>query len=335
VQECPTLPDVRIRSFEPDDVEAAAGLLAQRHRRDRSAEALLSRRYEDPQVCAELIVSALNRETDGAVAVEGDRIVGYLLAIKGDDVLRGRHVWSGLVHHAVALDADPELVRHLYAHLATHWVDDARFHHYAVVPSADLAPWLALAFAHEQVHAVRETTGPVTSADPRRVAEPPLSLRRAEPADLDSVLPVARLIAGANVASPVFAYIDDAFYDDIRPGTLELLEDPGVYYWIAESAGEVVGLAAMRPIPADEGTLLKPPAAVELIVAATHPRLRGTGVGVALLERALAAAAAGGLDVCVTDWRAANLTASVFWPRRGFRPFAYRLHRLIDPRVQA
>jgi ribosomal protein S18 acetylase RimI-like enzyme len=327
---------VRIRSFEHDDVGVAATLLAQRHHRDRTAQPLLSPHYEDPQICAKLIVNALNRETDGAIAIEDDRVVGYLLATRGDD-LRGRHVWSGLEHHAIAFDADPEIVRHLYAFLAGTWVDDARLHHYAVVPSTDLPPWLALTFAHEQVHAVRKTAGPVTSADARGstgVSGAPFSVRRAQPGDLEAVLPVARLIADANVSSPVFAFVGDAFYDEIRPGTLELLEDQGIDYWIAESAGEVLGFAAMRPIPVDEGTLLKPPGTVELIVAATLPRLRGTGVGIALLERALGSAAAAGLDVCVTDWRAANLTASVFWPRRGFRPFAYRLHRLIDPRVQ-
>ncbi len=79
--------------------------------------------------------------------------------------------------------------------------------------------------------------------------------------------------------------------------------------------------------------MLKPAGTVELIVAATLPRVRGTGVGRALCERALTWAAERGLELCVIDWRAANLTASVFLPRRGFRTTAYRLHRLIDPRV--
>ena len=79
--------------------------------------------------------------------------------------------------------------------------------------------------------------------------------------------------------------------------------------------------------------MLKPADTVELIVAATLPNVRGTGIGRILCERALADSAAQGLDVCVIDWRAASLTASVFWPRRGFRPTAYRLHRLIDQRV--
>ena len=79
--------------------------------------------------------------------------------------------------------------------------------------------------------------------------------------------------------------------------------------------------------------MLKPADAVELIVAATLPKVRGAGIGRVLCQHALAECAAQGLEVCVIDWRAASLTASVFWPRRGFRPTAYRLHRLIDQRV--
>jgi ribosomal protein S18 acetylase RimI-like enzyme len=102
---------------------------------------------------------------------------------------------------------------------------------------------------------------------------------------------------------------------------------------VAEDATEVLGFVAVRPVPADEGSMLKPAGTVELIVAATLPKVRGTGIGRILCERALTECAAQGLEVCVIDWRAASLTASVFWPRRGFRPTAYRLHRLIDQRV--
>jgi ribosomal protein S18 acetylase RimI-like enzyme len=262
----------------------------------------------------------------GSIAEDAGRIIGYLLATRGDD-LRGRHVWSGLEHHALATDADPEVVRQLYTGLAEQWVDDGRLHHYAVVPVVDVDPWLALAFSHEQVHALRSTASAAANLS--------FPIRRAGPADVDAVQPVARLIADANVASPVFAYVGEDFYDEIRPSTAELIEDESIDYWIAESADEIVGFTATRPVPHNEDSMLKPAGSVELIVAATSPNLRGTGIGGALCRHALAAAAERGFEVCVTDWRAANVTASVFWPHRGFRAFAYRLHRLIDPRVRA
>jgi ribosomal protein S18 acetylase RimI-like enzyme len=322
---------MQIRPFSLDDVEASGQLLAARHRRDRAAEPALAARYEDPQVCSRLIRAALEQQATGAVAVDGDRHLGYQLAIPGDD-LRGRHMWTGLEHHAAAQDAGPEVVRHVYAELATGWLADGRIHHYAVVPVSDVDPWLALAFGHEQVHAVGPTLSVETEGS-RDLSGRDFSVRPAGSDDLDAMLPVSRLIADSNVASPVFAYVDQSFYDDLRPSLLETLEDDTVTVWIAEDATEVLGFVAVRPVPADEGSMLKPAGTVELIVAATLPKVRGTGVGRILCERALTECAARGLEVCVIDWRAASLTASVFWPHRGFRPTAYRLHRLIDQRV--
>ena len=62
--------------------------------------------------------------------------------------------------------------------------------------------------------------------------------------------------------------------------------------WIAEDATEVLGSVAVRPVPADEGSMLKPAGTVELIVAATLPKVRGTGIGRILCERALTECAA-------------------------------------------
>ncbi len=323
------------RAFSVDDDEACGRLLAARHRRDRSAEPVLAAQYEDPEVCARLIRDSLDQQAEGAVALDGDLLVGYQLAIPGDD-LRGRHVWSGLEHHASAPDA-PEVVRHLYADLAARWVADGRLHHYTVVPVGDLDPWLALAFGHEQVHAVGPTNSTLTEqawhAPGTEGPDRRFSVRLAGPDDLAAVLPVSRLIADSNIASPAFAYVDQSFYDDLRPSILETLEDETIGFWIGEDATGVLGFVAVRPVPSTEGTMLKPAGTVELIVAATLAKARGTGIGRTLCERALAESAAQGLEACVIDWRAANLTASVFWPRRGFRAFAYRLHRLIDPRV--
>ena len=316
---------VQIRPFRPEDAVAAGRLLADRQRQARSAAPMLrTQRFEQPVVCEQFIRLALNRGAAGAIAEQNGQVLGYLLATPGDDQ-RGRHVWSGLEQHALAAGVDRDIVQELYTDLAKGWVDEGRLHHYVVVPTTDVEPWLTLGFSREQVHAVCSTSvSPTTSTIP---------IRRAGPADVEAVQAVARLIADANVASPVFAYVDEDFYDKLEPSTRELLEDETVDYWIAENGGEVVGFVALRPVPPEEDSLLKPAGSMELIVAATLPQARGTGVGVALFEHGAQAAASRGHSALVADWRAANPTASAFWPRRGFRPFAYRMHRMIDPRV--
>jgi GNAT superfamily N-acetyltransferase len=67
---------------------------------------------------------------------------------------------------------------------------------------------------------------------------------------------------------------------------------------------------------------------VAAIVAAL-PEDRGTGVGTALTEHALAWAHEQGHPAVVADWRVTNLLSSRFFPRRGFRTAFERLYRSI------
>jgi ribosomal protein S18 acetylase RimI-like enzyme len=49
------------------------------------------------------------------------------------------------------------------------------------------------------------------------------------------------------------------------------------------------------------------------------------------VERALHEAQRAGFETIELDWRATNLLASRFWPRRGFRPTHLRLRRDVQP----
>ncbi|QKV96859.1 GNAT family N-acetyltransferase [Streptomyces sp. NA02950] len=168
------------------------------------------------------------------------------------------------------------------------------------------------------------------SAGPDR---PPSGVRRADPSDIDALEPPRGLVNAAHTAPPVFAFADQPMWDVLRSGHPELLSDPEVAYWVAEGSGGVDGFIVMRPVPAGESSLLKPQGSLELLLAATAPHARGSGVGTLLTRWALTDAARRGFTVCATDWRAANPLASVFWPHRGFRPAAHRLHRILGPRL--
>ncbi|WP_432036017.1 N-acetyltransferase family protein [Streptomyces cucumeris] len=315
-----------LEPFGPELLGAAAELLAARHRRDREGEPALDERHTSPAACAELLRRAWDDGARGAVALRGGAVVGYLLARTGEGQ-RGRHCWSQLQDAAYAPDEGPVVLQRLYAHLSGPWVADGRLHHYTVAPAADLSSWLALVFAHEQVHALLDLPGDMAEE------RPPSGVRRAVPADIGALEPLLGLVNAAHTAPPVFAFTDQSMWDVLRPGHLELLNDPDVAYWIAEGNGGVDGFLVMRPVPAEESSLVKPRGSVELMLAATAPHARGSGIGTRLSRWALADAAHRGFTVCASDWRAANPLSSVFWPRRGFRPAAYRLHRVLDPRL--
>ena len=63
--------------------------------------------------------------------------------------------------------------------------------------------------------------------------------------------------------------------------------------------------------------------------AAVLPKHRGLGAGRLLGEAVLAWADEQGYPAVATDWRMTNLLSSRTWPRLGFRPTFYRLHRAI------
>jgi GNAT superfamily N-acetyltransferase len=327
---------MNIRPFERPDIAAAAGVLAERHSAMRAAMPLLPPETVDS--CAAAVGRALDDGARGVAAFDGEYLCGFLLATPGDNG-RGSHVWTDLWGHGYK--GDPETMRVLYGRLADGWTADSRGHHYLVAPrlpvrdaswrtrgiggdEADI--WHSLGFGHEQVHAVMGTGVPERASAGVRV-------RRAGPEHLRVLAPLFPMTAEAHRVAPTFAFIEQEFYDELEEGHLELLSDPGVGYWMAEDDGAILGFAVLRPVPDEEVTMVHPAGSIELLAAATTPAARGRGIMGAVLSRALGWAKGEGYEVCVTDWRAANLDSSTAWPRLGFRPMCYRLHRIIDPRM--
>jgi GNAT superfamily N-acetyltransferase len=243
----------------------------------------------------------------------------------------GRTVWFTPESYALAADASPELLRDLYAAQAEAWVEQGYFNHYVMVPAGSplLDAWLQLGFAYQQVYALLDLHD-VEDAPP--VAN--LEFRQAEPHDAPELAAIAHLTAGHQTRSPVFAPAPPDYIDELRSGYAELAGDSeAAATWLARRDGELVGIQSYFADPAGDHNLLSNEGWVELASAATLPTLRGTGIGRALTARGLQWATGAGYSVCLTDWRAANLPASRFWPRRGFMPVYYRLERRIDPRV--
>ena len=103
--------------------------------------------------------------------------------------------------------------------------------------------------------------------------------------------------------------------------------------WLALQNEEILAVQAYYPVASEPNNLLSDDGWIELAAATTLPAVRGQGIGRALTAHGLHWARGAGYTVCLSDWRATNLLASRFWPRRGFEPVYYRLERRIDPRV--
>jgi GNAT superfamily N-acetyltransferase len=314
---------VEIQPFSDEHVDAAAGLLAERHARQVEAEPLLSANFDYP---AEVEAVWKGKAASGVVATRGGEVVGYLLGVGRDDAIWGPNVWVEPAGHAVK---EPEIVRDLYGVAATKWVEEGRHRHYAVVPATDgplVDAWFRLSFGAQHALGIQDAPEHSTNSVPAD-----LEIRRAGPDDVDSVITISVVLPEHQGRSPVFGGQPIPTDQEIRDEFAEELSDPEVVTFLAELGGRPVGALSM--VPAEQSSmhsgLARPERAALLSFAATLPESRGSGAGLALTSAGLGWARENGYPVVLTDWRETNLLSSRFWPARGFRRTFLRLYRSI------
>jgi GNAT superfamily N-acetyltransferase len=315
---------LEILPFGEEHLPAAAVLLAERHRRHRAAEPLLPAAFEDADSAGAEIEQLWRRDgAAAAVGVREGRVAAYLIGTPRADAVWGPNGW---VEHAGHAATDPEDVLDLYAAVAEGWVDAGRTRHFALVPASDAGlvdAWFRLSFGQQQAYAVREV-------DPG--AEWPAGVRRAEPGDVDALLAMAPLVEEVQDAAPTFARRVQALdMDELRADIEDEIRRGDWASLVFESGGAVAGSFLLMPVEQSGSVvgLARTPGHAYLAWAATIPAVRGTGAGLALMQAAHAWAREQGSTGMIVDWRVANLFASRFWPRRGFRPAFLRLSRVI------
>ena len=322
---------MELGSFSDEHLDGAARLLARRHARHRETEPLLPEAYADPAVARGAVEAAWRRPgAAGVVALDADRVAGYLIGATDDRAHWGENHWIELAGHAAE---EPELVRDLYAVAAQAAVDEGQPRHYVLAPAFDVAlldAWSRLGFGQQQAVGIREVR-----------AEPwPQGVREARPDDLEALLALAPAISRVHAVSPVFSdnaarRIEEPDVEKTRSMIEEDLAHEQIALLVSEVQGRVVGLFEVLPVElSGEGvtghaTLARPEGACYLSFAVVAPEARGTGAGVRLTQAAFAWAHREGYTSMVTDWRTANLEASRFWPKRGFRTTFLRLYRSI------
>jgi GNAT superfamily N-acetyltransferase len=312
--------------FADEHLEAAAELLAARHRRQRRSEPLLPARFEDAAEARVQLERAWRTEdASGAAALDGGRLVGYLVGAPRANPVWGDNVWVETGGHATE---DPELAGDLYGFAAARWVDAGRTRQYALLPAGDDAlidAWFRLSFGLQQVHALREV-GAVTRAAVRDGVE----IRAPRADEIESLIEIDLALPHHQRTSPVFSSVPLPTREELRDEWRSTLAGDEETVLVGAVDGRPVACWALVPAERSghDHTLIGNDACY-LGFAATLPEARGSGIGVALTEAALGWAESAGYSVMVTDWRSTNLLASRFWPRRGFRPAFYRLYRHI------
>lgn len=323
---------LEIRPFDASFVDAAATLLAARHRAQRVASPGLDPAFEQtPRARLEierLVAGDDGREpASGVVALRGGTCVGFLLGSGRDPKVWHRNVWVETAGHAVT---DPDVVRDLYRAAAEPWVRDGRNHHYTLVPAGDrdlIEAWFSLGFGQQQVHALRPS--PSSSFEPS--VPHGLHVRLSTPSDLADLARIDRVLPEHQARSPVFSQLAIPTLSEVEADLANDLADPRYVTFVVEQEERALGAATAcsLELSSSNNGLIRPERAGFLAFAAVLPDARGRGVGRVLGETVLAWARDAGYPWVATDWRATNLEASRTWPRLGFEPTFLRLHRAI------
>jgi GNAT superfamily N-acetyltransferase len=291
------MPDVEIRPFSDEHLDAAASLLAARHERHLAAEPLLAR---------DLDYRAQLAGKDGLVALRGRDVRAYLLAQTTED--------DAFVDFAGCAAAEPELLRDLYAALAPTW---ERERHRVYVPATDaelIDVWFRLAFGLQFTLAVREPA-PGTGD----------SVRPGRADDLDSVVALQHSFTAHLRESPSFSAREPETDEELRADWADTWDDERFIHFVAERDGRVVGHTLL--FRREAGDLRVPADSIDLALVVTLPEARGSGAGTALVTHALGWAHERNYAAVTIDWRVVNLLADRFFRARGFRPTFVRLYR--------
>ena len=317
-----------VRAFEPTDLDAAARLLAERHRRHRLAAPLLDPAYEDPAAARPEIEALLRGDkADGWVATRGGEMAGYLIGFAKSELLWGRNVW---VEAAGLAADDAAVVRDLYAAAAAVWVAAGRMNHHVLVPATDAVlvdAWFTLDFGQQHLHAVIEAPPASFGVVPRSE----LVIRRPTLDDIPPLIELERVLPLHMGGSPVFSRLAVSPEEEIEAELRADLVDPKYRFFVAEHDGRVIGTSIGCSVELSSGSsgLIRPDNAGYLAYVAVLPEARGLGAGRALGDAVLAWSRDEGYRSIVTDWRSTNIEADRAWRGMGFRPTFRRLHRLI------
>ena len=313
---------LRIVSLEEHHLEEAAHLVATRHREERQHLPVLPGRFEDP----DQLLSPLQRlagQSVGVVALEGDRMVGFLLGMVLPEFKGMRTIYVPEWSHAAVGDRRRRVYEEMYAEAAARWAADDFLLHLITTLAHDRAPFAAfhwLSFGLLVVDAVRGLT-------PVEGAWPEVDVWRAGLEEIDTAVAFDRALSGYLAEAPTFLLGSEPMD---RAEHLAWLEDPERALWVASTGGEPVAVIGLQPsnptsaaTPQGEGTVC-------ITRAFTFPSARGQDIGTALLARAIEWARSAGYVRCAVDFESANVLGRRFWLRH-FEPVCTSFMRVIDP----
>jgi len=350
-REDPGVATLNVREFRPKDLQPAAELLASAQLKAQAEGPdgmRLGERFLEPAGCRNLIEQLVaSPRATSLVAEEDGRLRGFLAGERqlfapedfASIYAEPRSTNVPLHGHAVAADADAQFTYEaLYAALARRWVADGFFIHNVAVRALDRAAieaWSLLGFGRKSVCAVRPTAGADASSDADVALNGTIDFTIEEIRGRDDeVLETfhRRLMTFQTEAPMFWPYTgeSDARVRSVRRDAL--IGGQGFAYIARNADGKALGSLLFVP-----SVFLSPLLVCEKMVYLWEGFVdgdhRSTGVGSAMLDRAMTSLLERGVKWCALHFVSGNPRGGRFWPSKGFVSVELVMHRHIDERV--
>lgn len=319
-----------IRELGVKDIDQMSVLLANRHKNERTSFHSLNVQFENSAVTKEILSKKFEDNSFiGVGAFDGEVLNGFLLSVVKEDNLFGRCAWVYYDGLAIREDIESSLYKNLYTYISEKWIQLGCFKHYVILPCGDdnvVNTWLSLGFAYEQVYGIqslKEQECPIREDIVIKTAS------EENKKDLESI---SSLILSYQAGAPTYAAALPQMFSEIKKGYGGLVDDENAHVLLAYENKDLLAFSCAY-YEEDEENMMMPQKVMELAVAGTNHEKQSKGIGSLLTYRLFNDAIDAGCQHTVTDWRMTNLKSSVFWPKMGYKAYAYRMIRRIDERV--
>ena len=309
-----------IADLGPDHVRQAAALAAERYRILRAHTPHLPARWEDPDLILPML-GELVGQVPGVAALRDGRLVGFLTGFLFSGFRGKDAAYSPEWANGVVVDSGDGLYHDLYTAISARWLGAGAATHLITLPAYDRASldaWHWMGFGKMSVDAVRDLS-------PLDAPDPGYAIRRAGLDDAPALAVLRHALWHHLSLPPVYLY--DEEYENMA----DWLADPAHAAWAAMEGDRAVAFIQIQPVPGDVCAAVRDPGTASITGAFVEERARRSGLGAALLDRALAWAREQGYERCGVDFEPDNRQATRFWPRY-FRPVCFSLMRHIDER---
>lgn len=227
--------------------------------------------------------------------------------------------------------ASAEEIKPFFTKLAEEQFDSGVRNFYVEV-AADkkdqIQSWFELGFGLQHVSAQLDNFSPLPA--PRG-----LVIRKPSENDLDEMAILEQSLTIHQQQSPVFSQLKTESLEALKEDLREEINGDLLSLFVAEFEGQVVALSYGCTTEKSQlhSGIMRPENSATLAFCAVLPEFRGRGFGKAIASQVVEDLYNRGFTTIVTDWRATNQLSSVTWPKMGFVPTLYRLHRAIGSQI--